>query len=86
MENPKYSVSINYVPSRPLGQTLSVSSGVTYSVPTYSADYFNAQMPELQIFATGSSYQEALTNLLLIATASTTTNTGHNPHSNTRYW
>ena len=81
MENPKYLINISYLPARASGQQLVFISGVTYSMPTYSGDYFIASMPEVRISATGSTYQTALSNLLIIATASTTYGPGHPPLS-----
>lgn len=81
MENPKYLVNIYYQPLKASGQQLTSISGVTYSMPTYSGDYFIATMPEVSIIATGSSYGDALSNLLLIATASSTEGPGHPPLS-----
>jgi len=71
MNNPKYSVSIGYVNRFPNGtQELNTGNG-TFSTPTYGGDYFVASMPELLISATGTSYNDALNNLLVIATSST---------------
>jgi hypothetical protein len=53
---------------------------------TYSGEYFIASMPELRLYATGSSYTTALDNLLLIATASTTTNNGFPPLTDTKFF
>lgn len=72
MNNPKYDIYITYYRKHAVGQTHSIIGGITYSVPTYDNDYYLADMPTLSINATGSSYTEALDNLLLIATASTT--------------
>ncbi len=84
MENPKYLVNIIYIPTRVGGQQLIYQHGVTQSVPTYFSDYFVASMPEIKISATGSSYTEALDNLLNIATASSTTGNSLGPLNNTR--
>jgi hypothetical protein len=48
-------------------------------MPAYSGDMFVASMPEIRIAASGSSYATALSNLLLIATASTTYGNGFDP-------
>ena len=72
MEYPKYPVSISYVRPYPSGQTEVKVSGVTNSIPTYSGGYYLAQMPIVNITATGSTYETSLSNLLAIATASTT--------------
>jgi hypothetical protein len=84
MQNPKYLVTIAYEPSRPNGQQLINSGGVTCSIPSYSSEYFVASMAELKISATGSSYTTALTNLLNIATASTFFDSGNGPINSTR--
>ena len=84
MQNPKYLVTIAYEPSRPNGQQLMNAGGVTFSIPSYSSEYFVANMPELKISATGSSYTTALTNLLNIATASTFFDSGNGPINATR--
>lgn len=86
MDNPQYLVNIFYEPSHVAGQQLTSLNGVTYSVPTYSSGFFVATMPELRIFATGSSYTDALDNLLIIATASSTVNPGQPPLSYTKTW
>jgi hypothetical protein len=79
MIDPKYSVYISYVPSRSNGQQLVNISGVTQSMHTYSSPFFQAVMPEVKIWATGSTYGDALSNLLLIATASSTPEPGLPP-------
>jgi hypothetical protein len=84
MQNPKYLVTIAYEPSRPNGQQLMNAGGVTFSIPSHSPDYFVANMPELKISATGSSYTTALTNLLNIVTASTFFDSGNGPINSTR--
>lgn len=84
MQNPKYLVTIAYEPSRPNGQQLRNVDGVTFSTPVHSSEYFVANMPELKISATGSSYTTALTNLLNIATASTFFDSGNGPINSTR--
>jgi hypothetical protein len=79
MNNPKYLVNIIYVPARVTGQQKVLINGVTQSLPAYSGDMFVASMPEIRIAASGSSYATALSNLLLIATASTTYGNGFGP-------
>lgn len=79
MVDPKYLINISYQPQRLSGQQLVQISGVTQSIPTYTSGYFVASMPEIKISATGSSYQTALSNLLIIATASTTLDNGNGP-------
>jgi hypothetical protein len=64
MNNPKYLVNISHSPSVPNGQYLINVNGVTQSMPTYSEELFVASMPEIKTYATGSSYTEALDNLL----------------------
>lgn len=81
MDNPKYLVNISYVPSVPVGQQLVFLNGATQSFPSYSAEYFVASMPEVKISATGSSYADALTNLLSLAT--TTNDNSLGPINNT---
>ena len=79
MNNPKYLVNIVYVPVRVTGQQKVLVNGVTQSMPAYSGDMVVASMPEIRIAASGSSYATALSNLLLIATASTTYGNGFDP-------
>ena len=86
MTNPTYQVNISYYPTRATGRKEVSVSGVTYSTLSYSEGYFLASMPEVKISATGSGYVDALNNLLLIATASSTTTNGQNPLSNIRTW
>jgi len=86
MDNPKYFVTISNVPSRTNGQQNVNIAGVTQSMNTYSGEYFVASMPELRITATGSSYTDALDNLLIIATASSTLNNGFAPLTNTKFF
>ena len=86
MDNPRYLVNISYNPSRAIGQQEINYSGITYSMPTYSSGEFIASMPEMKISATGTSYPEALDNLLLIATASSTIGPGNPPIGDARTW
>ncbi len=79
MTNPTYQVHISYVAPKTTGVTPVSISGVTYSVPTQSGEYFVASMDYLNISATGSDYRAALNNLLAIATASTTPSPGVMP-------
>jgi hypothetical protein len=79
MDNPRYLVNIVYVPARHTGQQKITVNGVTQSMPTYSTEMFVASMPEIRIAASGSTYQTALSNLLLIATSSTTPSNGYGP-------
>jgi len=79
MDNPKYAIAISYVPLRENGtQELNTGNG-TFSIPGYSGNYFLASMPELLISATGTSYNNALSNLLIIATSSSVQGNGHPP-------
>jgi hypothetical protein len=86
MLDPKYQVNITWYPARTSGQQLVNIGGVTQSVSTYNDGYFIASMPELKIVASGSTYPTALSNLLVIATSSTTLNPGSEPWANTRTW
>jgi hypothetical protein len=85
MTNPKYQVIISYLPTYRSGRTgtyATQSDGSSLLVSTtdvYSGGYFQASMPEIRIYATGSSYNTALTALMLIATASTTPENGFPP-------
>ena len=72
MDYPKYPVTISYISSALNGQQLVSIGGVTQSVPKYSGGYYQAYMTYANISATGSTYTTALTNLLVVATASTT--------------
>jgi len=71
MTNRRYLVNISWYPSTASGQVAVNYGGVTSSVPTYSGGYFVSAMPEVRLSATGSTYTEALNNLLLAASAST---------------
>ncbi len=84
MASLKYLVNISYVDKHINGQQLVSISGVTQSLPTYSSEYYVASMPELSISATGSSYSDALTNLLVIT--STTPDSSNGPLSGVRTW
>lgn len=85
MENPKYLVNISYQNSVMTGQQAVLIGGVTQSIPVYRDGYYIAGMPEIKISATGSTYQTALANLLLIATASTTYENGNGPYNSIRF-
>lgn len=96
MTNPQYQVTITYEPQRPSGRTgvyatAADANGSIYSrlvseSITYSGGYFVANMHELKISATGSSYATALSNLLVIATASTTLDNGQPPLNTIKTW
>jgi hypothetical protein len=73
MLDPKYLVTITHQPSYAIGQFLTYSGGVTFSMRSYSTPLYIASMPEVLLLATGSSYTEALSKLLIVATASTVT-------------
>lgn len=72
MTNPKYQVTISYVPT--------YKSGVDSSgLGIYSGGYYVAAMNEILITGTGSSYANALTAVLAVAT--NTNDNGHSPLS-----
>lgn len=77
----RYLVNISHQPAYAIGQELVNIAGITQSIPTYSNTFYVASMPEIRIAATGSSYTEALDNLLIAASAS---NTGIEPLSGIR--
>jgi len=84
MDNPRYHINISHYPSRVDGQQLVSIGGMTQSIPSYSVAGFVASMPEVKLSATGSSYEEALDNLLIIV--SDTENPGNEPLSGIRTW
>jgi hypothetical protein len=53
-------------------------------MPTYGPSYFIAGMPEVKLSATGSTYEDALDNLLIVVNAAP--NTGNEPLGNIRTW
>ena len=85
MTNPQYQVTISYLPTYRSGRTgvyatqSDGSSLLVSSSDVYSGGYFIASMPEIKIYATGSSYTTALGALMAIATASTTPSNGFPP-------
>ncbi len=81
MTNPHYNITIAYHPSTATTQQLVNIGGVTYSTPTYTTEYFVASMHEVRLYATGSSYKNALDNLLI--TASNSVDPGYAPLSQT---
>ncbi len=85
MENPRYLVNIYYQQQVLVGQQAVFIGGITQSSPVYRDGYFIASMPEIKIVGTGSTYQTALSALLLIATASTTYDSGNGPLSSIRF-
>jgi hypothetical protein len=76
----RYLVNISHQPAYAKGQELVNIGGVTQSIPTYTDTFYVASMPEIKIAATGSSYEEALDNLLIAASASN----GNEPLSDIR--
>ena len=70
MINPKYLINISWTPGGLSGQTLVNIGGVTQSMITRTDGYFVSSMPEVRLSASGSSYTDALNNLLLVASAS----------------
>lgn len=84
MTNPKYLINISWSMPYVSGMTAVSISGVTQSLPTYSGGYYIATMPEVRISATGSTYETALSNLLIIASASS--ETGYPPLNTIRTW
>jgi hypothetical protein len=96
MTNPQYQVTITYEPLRPSGKTgvYATAAGINGNVYstlvsetiTYRGGFFVANMHELKISATGSSYANALSNLLVIATASTTSDNGQPPLNTIKTW
>ena len=85
MTNPQFLVNIAYVPmyrNGSVGVYATQSDGSSLLVSqsiVYSGGYFQASMPEIRIYATGSSYATALNNLMIIATASSTSDNGLRP-------
>ncbi len=73
----KYYINVGYVPPVMNGQQKVLISGETQSMPTYSGEYWVASMPEVQLYATGSSREAAFNNLLAVATGSNPE--GHEP-------
>lgn len=85
MVNPQFLVNISYVPTYrngSVGTYATQSDGSSLLVSqreAYAGGYFQASMPEVKIYATGSSYATALNNLMIIATASSTSDYGLRP-------
>lgn len=82
MTNPQYLVNIYYSNPVRTGSTGISQSGVWQTYPVMSGGWFVATMPEVAISATGSSYGAALTALLAIANASTTSDAAQGPLKN----
>ena len=69
MTNPKYTVNIYYSsPYRSGSIGATGANGLWETTPLYSGGYFVASMPEVRISATGSTYADALTALLVVST------------------
>jgi hypothetical protein len=79
MTNPRYLVNIYYQEPVRSGSIGVSQSGVWQTYPTFTGGWFVATMPEVSIFATGSTYAEALNALITIATASTTYDAAQGP-------
>lgn len=77
MDYPKFPVTIDYVKPFPDGQREISLNGATTSIPTYSGGFYVAKMAYVNIVATGSTYETSLSNLLTIATSSSTQNPGY---------
>lgn len=82
MENPQYLVNISYIEPYRTGSTgaANVNTGLWETSPVYSTGIYLATMPEIRISATGSTYANALTALLAVAT-----NTPDAPQGPARY-
>lgn len=78
MNNDEYKITISYQPKHAVGQEEVSISGVTQSTTVYSQPYHVAYMHELKVGATGSTPNEALTNVL---TKADTINPLNNPLS-----
>lgn len=61
-----YLVNIFYRPLSATGQILKNINGTTHSMMSYGGGYFIASSPGLRTSATGSSYNEALSNILIV--------------------
>ena len=79
MTNPKYLVNIYYQEPYRSGSAGASVNGEWVTSPAYTGGWYVATMPEVSIFATGSSYANALAALLNIATASTTSDAAQGP-------
>lgn len=88
MDYPKYNINLSYQPSVVSGQNYVIVGGVTqsYTTTAYSSGYYIASMTEVKLYATGSTYETALANLLILATASSFPTPGNPPLSNTKTW
>lgn len=79
MTDPRYQVNIYYQELVRSGSSGASVNGEWLTSATYTGGWYVATMPEVSIFATGSSYASALTALLAIATASTTYDAAQGP-------
>ena len=85
MTNPRFLVNISYLPifkTGTVGTYATQSDGsslLTSTTDNYSGGYFVSSMPEVKLYATGSTYQTALTNVLNLATASSFDGNGVQP-------
>jgi hypothetical protein len=70
MENPKYLVNIYYSNPVRTGSMGVSQSGVWQTYPVMTGGWYVATMPEIRISGTGSTYADALTALLVVASAS----------------
>ncbi len=70
MTNPKYLVNIYYQGEVRTGSIGASVSGTWITTPTFSGGWYVATMPEVGLYATGSSYVNALNALITVATSS----------------
>jgi hypothetical protein len=84
----KYLVNVSYVPPHVNGQQELNVNGVTFSIPTYSEEYWVASAPELKLSATGSSQIGAFQNLMIYGDPSQSSIYQYAPEplSNVRTW
>jgi len=68
MTNPQYLVNIYYSNPVRTGSTGVSQSGVWQTYPVMTGGWYVATMPEVGIFATGSSYANALSSLITLST------------------
>ena len=85
MENPRYYVNIAYVPDTLIGMTAVSINGTTQSIPYHGGgNYFQASMPEVRLYATGSTYVDALNNLITLTALPTSYDSAQGPLGNIR--
>jgi hypothetical protein len=82
MENPKYLVNIYYSNPVRTGSTGASVSGIWQTYPVMTGGWFVATMPEVRLSSTGSTYADALDNLITLATASTSSDAAQGPLKN----